>query len=526
MGMGSLDLKYYMAVFRRRLPYFLVITTLLSAAAITTAYILPPVYESSASMLVEPQQIPGQLAEATAEVNPFEQVQIIEQRLMTRANLYDLAQRLGLYADEPDLSVGQIIADMRDRIEFIGFEPDPTIKPDTPGAMIIGVSFLAPTPQFAAKGANELVSLILQENVRLRTDRASDTLDFFTGEVERLQAALEAQSKKIAEFKTENVAALPDSMDSRRAQQEREEQRLLDLQREEAALKNQRATLIWVFERTGRASTSVALSPEEEELQSLRSQLLQQQAIYKENSPAIRVLQTRIAALEGLVAEQQASRALPDANGEAAKPLTELEVELAPIDEQLRYIAEERATIEKTLAELEASIQATPRNEMALTDLEREFTNLQRQYDGAVAALGQAQVGERIEVLSKGQRFTLIEAPVERYVPVSPQRLLIAGAGVFGGVGAGLGFIVLWEMLNRSIRRPIELSQHLGIQPIATIPYIRTRREQRWKRNMVIVVLALIVVLIPIGLFMLHTRYMPLDELWGMLMEMIGLGDG
>ena len=76
----------------------------------------------------------------------------------------------------------------------------------------------------------------------MRTDRASDTLDFFQGEVERLSAALGEQSKKIADFKTANVTALPDSMDARRAQQEREEQRLLDLQREETALKNQRAT--------------------------------------------------------------------------------------------------------------------------------------------------------------------------------------------------------------------------------------------------------------------------------------------
>ena len=60
---------------------------------------------------------------------------------MTRANLYDLAQRIGLYADQPDLSVGDIIGDMRDRIEFIGFEPDPTVRPGTPGAIIVGVSF-------------------------------------------------------------------------------------------------------------------------------------------------------------------------------------------------------------------------------------------------------------------------------------------------------------------------------------------------------------------------------------------------
>lgn len=512
--MANLDLKYYWAVFKRRLPYFLVILALLAAVGITIASILPPVYQSSASLLAEPQQIPGELAESTAEINPFEQIQIVQQRIMTRANLYDLAQRIGLYADQPDLSVGDIVADMRDRIEFIGFQPDPTIRPGTPGAIIVGVSFSAPTPPLAAKGANELVSLILQENVRMRTDRASDTLDFFQGEVERLSAALADQSKKIADFKTANVTALPDSMDSRRAQQERGEQRLLDLQREEAGLKNQRATVVWVYERTGRA-VNQALSPEEQELQNLQSQLLQQQAIYKPESPQIRVLQTRIAALQSLVAQQQAARAVPGADGQAAQPLSELDVELAPIDEQLKYIAEERMAVEKTLADLAAAQQATPQNERALADLQRELANLQTQYDNAVAALGQAQVSEKIEVLSKGQRFTLIEAPIEKNTPASPPRLLIASAGIVGGLGAAVGFIVLWEMLNRSIRRPVELSNGLGIQPIATIPYMRTAGEQRRKQALILAILALIVIGIPFALLAIHTRYMPLDQLLG-----------
>ena len=85
--MDKLDLKFYWSVFLRRLPYFLVVLALLTAIGITVAMILPPVYRSSASMLVEPQQIPGDLAQSTVPVNPFEQVQIIETRLMTRANL-------------------------------------------------------------------------------------------------------------------------------------------------------------------------------------------------------------------------------------------------------------------------------------------------------------------------------------------------------------------------------------------------------------------------------------------------------
>ena len=82
-----------------------------------------------------------------------------------------------------------------------------------------------------------------------------------------------------------------------------------------------------------------------------------------------------------------------------------------------------------------------------------------------------------------------------------------------GGLGAGLGFVVLMEMLNRSIRRPVDLSARLGIQPFATIPYIRTQGETRWKRGAVIAALAVIVVAIPAGLYALHSYYLPLDLL-------------
>ncbi len=510
--MPNLDLKFYVAVFIRRLPYFLVIAAFLSAIGITVAYILPPVYKSSASMLVESQQIPGELAQSTVPVNPFEQAQIIEQRIMTRANLLQLAERIGLYANQPEMSAGEIVGDLRKRIQFLGFTPDQTRR--EPGATIIGVAFEAPTPAFALKGANELVNLVLEENVRLRTDRAGDTLQFFEAEVARLAGEIERQSHRVSEFKTANVESLPDSLQARRAQQQREQERLLALEREESALRNQRATVVWVFERTGRAGNFANLSPEEQDLENLKSQLIQQRTIYASSSPQIRMLETRIAALEGLVEEQRAQRAVSGPNGAGgAAPSSALDLELAPIDARLEYIAQDKAAIEAILAELEASIQVTPGNEMVLAGMERELNNIQQQYNNAVARLGQATVGERIEVMSKGERFSLIEPPTAPGGPVRPHRMLIAAAGVVGGLGAGLGFVVLMEMLNRSIRRPVELTNRLGIQPLATIPYIRTRGEQRWKRGVIFMALAVVAVAVPLALLGLHTFYQPLDLL-------------
>jgi polysaccharide biosynthesis transport protein len=282
--------------------------------------------------------------------------------------------------------------------------------------------------------------------------------------------------------------------------------------------------VVWVFERTGRSAAIAAMSPEEEQLEALKSELLQQSAIYAPGSPRIRMLTNQIAALEKLVAEQQAARAVPDANGEAAPPASSLDLELAPIDARLEFIAQDKAAIEKALADLEASIQATPANEMAQAGLERELQNLNDQYNAAVASLGQAKVGERIEVLSKGERFALIEQPTVPGRPVRPKRLLIASAGVVGGLGAGIGFVVLLEMLNRSIRRPLDLSERLGLQPFATIPYIRTAGEARRKRSLVVLALVFVAVAIPAALLAVHTLYLPLDLVFIELLAKVGLG--
>ena len=61
------------------------------------------------------------------------------------------------------------------------------------------------------------------------------------------------------------------------------------------------------------------------------------------------------------------------------------------------------------------------------------------------------------------------------------------------------------EMLNHSIRRPVELTARLGIEPFATVPYIRTPGEVRRKRMIVAGVLALIAVAIPATLFAIQT---------------------
>ena len=188
--MGNLDLKFYWAVFLRRLPYFLVVAALLTAVAVTARL-------RAAAGLPQPGEHAGRAAadpgrarrDRWCRSTRSSRSQIIEQRLMTRANLLELAQTIGLYADAARADRRRASsATSASSIEFIGFSPtSPRCAASRAPPSSASPSRRRP-PQLAYKGANELVNLVLQENVRLRTGRAGDTLEFFQTEVEQLEA--------------------------------------------------------------------------------------------------------------------------------------------------------------------------------------------------------------------------------------------------------------------------------------------------------------------------------------------------
>ena len=379
------------------------------------------------------------------------------------------------------------------------------------------MSFTAPTGALAADVTNEITTLILQENVALRTGRATGTLDFFEREVNDLGAELSRNATAILEFKNGNRDSLPDSLQFRRNEQTLNQERLIQLEREEAGLRDSRARVVSIYEQTGRVFSNRELSREEQELADLRRQLDRARTVYSETSPNVTILKNRIAALEPEV-EEQLAVINPEFLG-----MSEYEIQLAQLDGRLDFIEAEKLRIGARLDELRRTIEETPANEMTLAALEREQSGLRSQYEAAQSRLATAQIGERIEVLAKGERFTLVEQASAPETPVSPNRLLIGGGSIAAGLGAGLGLILLMELLNRSIRRPVEITSKLGIQPMATIPYIRTRSETRRKRAVVLGVLALIAIAIPAALFALHTYYLPMDLLLRNLADRIGL---
>lgn len=512
-----MDLNFYLSLFLRRAHWFILVLIVCSGIGVGLARMLPTVYSAEARLVVESEQIPDELAASTVRTQATEQLQIIQQRILTRNILVEMANRLGIYASrqaegKAPLDASDIVEDLRARIKIEVSGSSLAQRRGDPQATIVTVSFAAPTAQLAAAVTNEVITLILREDVSMRTQVARQTLEFFEQEVEKLDRELAQKSALILRFKEDNISALPDSLDFRRSQQAAAQERLTQIERQLALLQDRRDRLVRLYESTGTTGElplAPDRTPEQQQLQQLKDERAAATAVLSMENPKVRILDQRIAALEKVVAEQLVGT---DTNAQG-QPMNAFDIQVADIDGQIAYLTQQRDDARAEIDGLTASIAATPGNAIALATLERDHAAVQDRYNNAVANKARAETGDTIEALSKGQRISVIEQAIAPTDPASPNRPVIVAAGIGGGIVAGLGLIALIELLTVGIRRPVDLVNGLGITAFATLPYLRSQQEIRRGRLMVWGTAAAILLAVLLGFWMVHTYLIPLDLL-------------
>lgn len=519
--MNDLDPRFLLSVLLRRFPIFLLTAVLIFSGFAATAVLLPATYTSTARILVESQQIPTNMVQSTVGSPATERLRVIEQRLMTRETLLEIANRFNVFADRRDLSPSQIVAEMRTattfRVVSLGGGRGGG------GALIFNMSFSNPNAAVAARVVGEYVTRILEDNLRLRTARAADTYSFFEQESQRLSGDLSSVEAAIVEFKRTNRSTLPETLSFRTNQLERVQQRQQLMDRERAELREKRRLLNEMRSRPEMLlQTDNQLTPAEAEKRELEMRRRVRLALLSETHPEIRALDVRIGALARVIDSESAEReaALSDRNSDLiTERLAAVNRELELIDTRLDQIDDELLGLERQEAELDRSISETPNTQMALNALQRNYGNLQGQHDNARSKLALSATGEQLELKQQAERFEVIEQATTPESPDKPNRLMILFMGVGGGAGAGLALVFLLEFLNRAIRRPSDIVAALEVQPLGVIPYIYTDLELQ-RRSLIkwsLIVIAVGGTLL--ALILAHLFYLPLDLLARRLME-------
>lgn len=504
------DIKFYLSIFWRRSPIILAIFLPSLVATYFIAQQMPTAYQTSARLLMEAPSIPDELTSVRSDSGSSERMAVIEQRLMTRANLLDIAQTFDVFPGGSALSPDVIVRLMKANTNI-------RIADGRDSATVMAISFEGRSANIVADVVNEYVTRILREDVELRQGQARQTEEFFQQEVTRLSDELDIKSAAISAFRSENSDALPETFNFRLGRLAALEERSAGLTQEVLLLTEQRRQLADALIGTGTSEEGLLLSAEEQKVAELRQELVDAMEAGGETSPRVRILRSRIAQVEQVIAS------LGGGTLGAFTRNEQIENQIKQIDTQLEFLETQVISQDDEISKLSETLDRTPAISIALADLERDYENTQQQYNNAVNRLAVAETTERIELLSRGERISILDPATVPNEPFKPNRRLIMAAGGAAGLALAFGIILALEMLNPLVKRPSTIVNKLGITPIATLPYIRSNREIWADRAIRISLLCIIFVGIPAIFWAVHTYYLPLDLLAERVLERLGV---
>jgi len=519
---NSIDIRYYLSVLRRRWLFFAAPAIVTFAIAVGTAVVWPPTYVSTARILIESQQIPEDFVRPLGKSQASERIQVVQQLVMTRANLLTLARKYKLMDTVlRGWSSTQVVEYLRKRtiVEQVVL---PNRRRSGRQTIAFTVSFENRSSVLAVRIANDLMTLILDEDINSRAGRAKDTTSFLDRESKRLEKELLGIEKNIANYKNKHRESLPERL----AFLLNEISNLRELlnkheQAQQNAFEKISLTQLQLKSPSGaRGEENPLLS----QLEKLKMELVETSTTYSKSHPRHRSLERRIEALERRISEDSGQQAQDTSKtGGKAGSMSRLSSEIVILKRRQNNLAAAKKRVGKKIKEINKLVAQIPQVELGLKILSRHYETTQVKLAEILRKLSDANLGKRLEEDRKGERFRVIEQPTKATEPTKPNRWRILALGLVLAFGVGGASMTLSEMMDKSIRSASEMAAKLNIVPFVILPLFVTPEEVRARRLRAWwITLAWLVSLTGV-VIAIHLFYMPLDVLALKLMARFNL---
>jgi succinoglycan biosynthesis transport protein ExoP len=461
----------YVALFRRRWIYPAIVLPSVLLLAIFLAYALPPEFRSTGTILLEPSSIPEDIVQSTVTSYADEQMEIVRQRVMTTDRLEQLITQHDPY---PDLGNMPAAAKARQIAEDTEIERvDPITLEPLEESTAFSIHYNNPDPEMAKLVADELVELFLSYNRQTRTERAQATHGFLLAESKRLGTEIRAQEERLAQFKSQHGAAVPDNNTRNLLQADRLERELMDIEGRIRTVQ-ERESLLAV--QLGDTSPMLFDSAGDwrGELAGLKVELADAQQRYTPDHPDVKRLKRSIEALSARVAAAGPQNNQPD-NPEYLHVNSQLQAARG----ELAALRGDANRIRNQLDSYRGAITAAPDLEREYADLQRDYEITQDQFKDIQNKLQAATIAQTLESEQKGERFTLIRSPRTPESPFFPNRLGMILLGFVLAVALSIGLAALAENSDQTVRGSRDVSDLTDISVIGAVPMVLNPQDVR-----------------------------------------------
>jgi len=246
-----LSLDDMIDMIKRRFNVIAAVTVLGTVGALFFALSQTHLYQSSEVIQVARPTIDDDLARSTVDGSSARRLQLIEQQLMTRGTVLEIAEQFDLFADTPDMKLSERVSRVRDSVSIQGVAAAREGFTDDGTVSVLTITATFDSPEKAQGVAHEFAKRTIEISVASRIEQARETLRFFTEEESKLIADLEALEQELTTYRRENDLSLEGGLEFRQTQIASLNESIIAIEGERISLAQELTQL----DQTQRAST-------------------------------------------------------------------------------------------------------------------------------------------------------------------------------------------------------------------------------------------------------------------------------
>ncbi len=479
------------ALWNRRKWLGIVVFLLPFTAATAVIMGLPDLYQSTALVMIERQQVPEAFVRPTVTSELEIRLNTISQEILSRSRLESLISRMGLYPDlrgRNEEAVDRMRKDIR--LELRG--ADATRGSTTTS---FALSYRGRDPQTVATVTNTLASFYIEENLKARERQASGTAEFLKVQLNDAKRRLDEQEARMGELQRRYLGELPQQLQGN----------LATLESLNAQLRINSDNQTRLAERRDQLAGQLAQAklnaggpePDEVRLARLQQELATLRIKYTDLWPDIIRIKDEIERLQKEMASPK-----PKPKPVAGPPTPEvarLKDALGSVETELRLAKQDEARLNHGIANYQSRLDNAPKREQEYLDATRDYQGTKELYQTLSRKYDDALLAESMEQRQKGEQFRILDSALPSGIPAAPRRSRLLIASVALSLVLGAGAMVLAELLDTSFHSSRDLRAYTTVPILVNIPRIVTgadlrRRRWRFRLAAVGVMVALVVV--------------------------------
>jgi succinoglycan biosynthesis transport protein ExoP len=436
----------------QRRYYILACILILLLAGTIAAFALPRTYRSTATLLVQSQDLPTNLVDSPTTGAVEQRIARIREQVLSRGDLIQLIEQNDLYTDERrSTPLSKVIEKMRHATTVAALSSDIGQQSGTQNSTIaISMSYDYREPAKAQAVLQSFVSKFLSMDSQDVEDQASLTERFLQDQANKLQSQISEIEGQLTALKARNGAALassgvPPMIDTG------------SFSAQITSLQNENRQLIAQSRRPSQSNSALATA---------EAQLASAQAQYSDTHPDVIAAKERVAQL-------RRTQGNDDSNT--------IQEQIAANNSAIHQLMDQRdATLSRANAAVAGQARAPAIMEQAM-QLENRATTLRNQYQTISENLLKAQNSSRMASEQRAERLSLVEPANLPDHPYSPNRLLLIAGGAAAGLLLGLLVALGLELTMKPVRSPKQV-ERLGLPMIGVVPLLKTRTKSRGVR--------------------------------------------